>query len=152
MSQHTVIVGGTAGIGLATARRLAAEGHQVTVIGRDADRVKQAVAEIGGEDAQGHATSMTDRAALEAVFAEIAPFNHLVITAPGTGAPGTLADLDLEALEEAFHTKFSGLAHAIQARQTEAARIERLVPVEAPAATTGAAAAAALRGRSHQVG
>ncbi len=39
-----------------------------------------------------------------------------------------------------------------QARQTEAARIERLVPVEAPAATTGAAAAAALRGRSHQVG
>jgi NAD(P)-dependent dehydrogenase (short-subunit alcohol dehydrogenase family) len=115
MSQHTVIVGGTAGIGLATARRLAAEGHQVTVIGRDADRVKQAVAEIGGEDAQGHAASMTDRTALEAVFAEIAPFNHLVITAPGTGAPGTLADLDLEALEEAFHTKFSGLANAIQA-------------------------------------
>ena len=39
-----------------------------------------------------------------------------------------------------------------QARQTEAARLERLVPVEAPAATTGAAAAAALRGRSHQIG
>ena len=38
-----------------------------------------------------------------------------------------------------------------QARQTEAARVERLVPVETPA-PTAAAAAAALRGRSHQVG
>jgi hypothetical protein len=38
-----------------------------------------------------------------------------------------------------------------QARQSEAARVERLVPVETPA-PTAAAAAAALRGRSHQVG
>ncbi len=114
MAQHTVIVGGTAGIGLATARQLAAEGHRVTVIGRDTDRVKQAVAEIAGADVQGRVASTTDRAALDEVFAEIAPFNHLVITAPGTGAPGTLADLDLAALDEAFHTKFTGLAHTIQ--------------------------------------
>jgi len=36
-----------------------------------------------------------------------------------------------------------------QARQAEAARLARLVPVETP---TAAAAAAALRGRSHQIG
>jgi NAD(P)-dependent dehydrogenase (short-subunit alcohol dehydrogenase family) len=115
MAQHTVIVGGTAGIGLATARRLAAEGHRVTVIGRDPDRVKQAVAEIGGDQAQGRTAATTDRAALDAVFAELTPVDNLVVTAPGTGAPGTLADLDLAALDEAFHTKFTGLAHTIQA-------------------------------------
>ena len=38
-----------------------------------------------------------------------------------------------------------------QARQSEAARVERVVPVETPG-PTAAAAAAALRGRSHQVG
>ena len=38
MTQHTVVVGGTAGIGLAVARALADEGHRVTVVGRDLRR------------------------------------------------------------------------------------------------------------------
>jgi NAD(P)-dependent dehydrogenase (short-subunit alcohol dehydrogenase family) len=115
MAQHTVIVGGTAGIGLATARRLSAEGHRVTVVGRDAERLKQAVAEIGGEDTRGRAASMCDRPALDALFAELGSLDNLVVTAPGTGAPGPLAELDLGALEEAFRTKFIGLAHTVQA-------------------------------------
>ncbi|HTJ67093.1 MAG TPA: SDR family oxidoreductase [Actinospica sp.] len=149
MAQHTVIVGGTAGIGLAAARRLAAEGHRVTVIGRDADRVKQAVAEIGGADAQGRAASMADRAALEAVFGEIGPIDHLVVTAPGTGAPGTLAELDLEALGEAFHTKFTGLAHAVQAALPHLAKqgsITLVSAASAQCALPGTAGLAAVNG------
>ncbi|MBR7826454.1 SDR family oxidoreductase [Actinospica sp. MGRD01-02] len=115
MAQHTVIVGGTAGIGLAAARQLAAEGHRVTVVGRDAERMKQAVAEIGGEGTQGRVASTGDRPALDALFAELGSLDNLVVTAPGTGAPGPLAELDLDALEEAFRTKFIGLAHTIQA-------------------------------------
>jgi NAD(P)-dependent dehydrogenase (short-subunit alcohol dehydrogenase family) len=149
MAQHTVIVGGTAGIGLATARQLAAEGHRVTVIGRDADRVKQAVAEIGGADVQGRAASTTDRTALDAVFAEIGPFNHLVITAPGTGAPGTLAELDLAALDEAFHTKFTGLAHTIQSALPHLAKQGSITLVSAASAQSalpGTAGLAAVNG------
>lgn len=115
MTQHTVVIGGTAGIGLAAARALAAEGHRVTVVGRDPERLKNALAEIGGQHAQGRVASMTDRAALDALFAELGPFDNLVVTAPGTGCPGPLAELDLEALEQAFSTKFTGTAHAIQA-------------------------------------
>jgi NAD(P)-dependent dehydrogenase (short-subunit alcohol dehydrogenase family) len=149
MSQHTVIVGGTAGIGLATARRLAAEGHRVTVIGRDADRVKQAVAEIGGEGAQGRAASMTDRAALNALFSELGPVDNLVVTAPGTGAPGTLAELDLEALDEAFHTKFTGLAHTVQAALPHLAKRGSITIVSAASAQCalpGTAGLAAVNG------
>ncbi|HWG27778.1 SDR family NAD(P)-dependent oxidoreductase [Actinospica sp.] len=149
MSQHTVIVGGTAGIGLATARRLAAEGHRVTVIGRDADRVKQAVAEIGGEGAQGRAASMTDRAALNALFSELGPVDNLVVTAPGTGAPGTLAELDLEALDEAFHTKFTGLAHTVQAALPHLAKQGSITIVSAASAQCalpGTAGLAAVNG------
>ena len=148
MAQHTVIVGGTAGIGLATARALAAEGHRVTVIGRDADRVKQAVDEIGG-DAQGRAASMTDRASLDAVFAELGALDNLVITAPGTGAPGNLAELDLEALNEAFHTKFTGLAHTIQAALPQLAKQGSITVVSAASAQQalpGTAGLAAVNG------
>jgi 3-oxoacyl-[acyl-carrier protein] reductase len=44
-----LVTGSTAGIGLETARMLAAEGARVVVTGRDADRVEQARAEVGGE-------------------------------------------------------------------------------------------------------
>jgi NAD(P)-dependent dehydrogenase (short-subunit alcohol dehydrogenase family) len=126
MTQHTVVIGGTAGIGLATARHLAAEGHRVTVVGRDPERTKRAVAELTVRPASasapasidGRVASMTDRASLESLFAELGAVdhvNHLVVTAPGTGCPGTLAELSLDTLAEAFDTKFLGTAHAIQA-------------------------------------
>lgn len=148
-SQHTVILGGTAGIGLAAARRLAAEGHRVTVIGRDPDRLKRALAEIDSAAARGHAASMTDRPALDALFADLGPVDHLVITAPGTGAPGALAELDLGALDEAFRTKFSGLANAVQAALPHLAKqgsITLVSAASAQAALPGTAGLAAVNG------
>ena len=151
--QHSVIVGGTAGIGLATARRLAAEGHRVSVIGRDPDRLKRALDEIAATDthanAQGHVASMTDRAALDAVFADLGAIDHLVVTAPGTGAPGTLAELDLTVLDEAFRTKFTGLANAVQAALPHLAKqgsITLVSAASAQAALPGTAGLAAVNG------
>jgi NAD(P)-dependent dehydrogenase (short-subunit alcohol dehydrogenase family) len=46
--RNYLIVGGTAGIGLATAQVLAADGARVVVAGRDADRAHAAVDRIGG--------------------------------------------------------------------------------------------------------
>ncbi len=40
--EHAVIIGGTSGIGLATARRLAGSGLKVTIAGRDMDRLAAA--------------------------------------------------------------------------------------------------------------
>ena len=45
--RETLVVGGSAGIGLATARLLAAEGASVTIAARDADRLQEAAASIG---------------------------------------------------------------------------------------------------------
>ena len=152
MTQHTahsVVIGGTAGIGLATARQLAAEGHRVTVVGRDPDRLKQALAELDGDSVRGRAVSMTDRAALDALFAELGTVDNLVLTAPGTGAPGALAELDLGALEEAFSTKFTGLATAIQAALPHLApqgSITLVSAASAQCALPGTAGLAAVNG------
>lgn len=45
--REALVVGGSAGIGLATARLLAAEGASVTIASRDAARLKEAAASIG---------------------------------------------------------------------------------------------------------
>lgn len=44
-----VVTGGSRGLGLAAARELAAEGARLVLSGRDADRVAQVAAELGGE-------------------------------------------------------------------------------------------------------
>lgn len=48
-SQIAVVTGGTAGIGLESARLLAAQGAEVVIAGRDAERGARAVTEIGGK-------------------------------------------------------------------------------------------------------
>lgn len=47
MGREALVVGGSAGIGLATARLLAAEGASVTIAARDAARLQEAAAGIG---------------------------------------------------------------------------------------------------------
>lgn len=48
-NQIALVTGGTAGIGLATARLLASEGAEVVIAGRDAERGANAVSEVGGK-------------------------------------------------------------------------------------------------------
>jgi NAD(P)-dependent dehydrogenase (short-subunit alcohol dehydrogenase family) len=90
--QTVVVIGGSAGIGLETARRARAEGADVILTARNPDRLKQAAAEIG---AQGTAAfDVTDRAALARFFADLpGPVDHVLVTGPGPYyAP--LADLE----------------------------------------------------------
>src|SRR5262245_58163816 len=80
---HTVIViGGSAGIGLETARRARAEGADVILTGRNPDRLKQAAEEI---DAQRTAAfDVNDAATLERFFQDLpSPIDHVMVTAGG---------------------------------------------------------------------
>jgi NAD(P)-dependent dehydrogenase (short-subunit alcohol dehydrogenase family) len=47
LGQRVVVIGGTGGIGLETARRARAEGADVILTGRDPDRLEQAARELG---------------------------------------------------------------------------------------------------------
>jgi 3-oxoacyl-[acyl-carrier protein] reductase len=61
--KRCLVTGSTAGIGLETARMLAAEGAHVTVTGRDADRVEQARADTGAANGIAADLSRPDDAA-----------------------------------------------------------------------------------------
>jgi NAD(P)-dependent dehydrogenase (short-subunit alcohol dehydrogenase family) len=89
--QTVVVIGGSAGIGLETARQARAEGAALILAGRDPDRLDRAAAELG---ARSTAFDATDWAALETFFGELpGPVDHVMVTAGGPYyAP--LAELD----------------------------------------------------------
>jgi NAD(P)-dependent dehydrogenase (short-subunit alcohol dehydrogenase family) len=82
LGQTVICIGGSAGIGLETARRARAEGADVVLTGRNADRLTQAAAEV---DAQRTAAfDATDTDALRDFFEELSgPIDHVLVTAGG---------------------------------------------------------------------
>jgi len=92
--QTVVVIGGSSGIGLETARRARAEGAEVILGARNPDRLKQAAAEVGALSSE--AFDATDPAALDRFFADLPEtIDHVLVTGPGPYyAP--LAELDRE--------------------------------------------------------
>ena len=90
--QTVVVIGGSSGIGLETARRARAEGADVILTGRNAEHLKHAAADVGARDTA--AFDATDWAALERFFGDLpGTIDHVMVTGPGPYyAP--LADLD----------------------------------------------------------
>jgi len=72
---RAIVTGGAKGIGLAIARRLAADGAAVAIIGRDAAALERAAAELGARHA---IADVTDRDALRAAIDALGPCDILV--------------------------------------------------------------------------
>jgi NAD(P)-dependent dehydrogenase (short-subunit alcohol dehydrogenase family) len=90
--QAVVLIGGSAGIGLETARLARVEGADVILVGRDPVHLKQAAAEVDARTTA--AFDATDPERLEQFFAELpGPIDHVLVTAGGNYY-ARLADLD----------------------------------------------------------
>jgi NAD(P)-dependent dehydrogenase (short-subunit alcohol dehydrogenase family) len=79
--QTVVLIGGSAGIGLETARRARAEGADVVLVGRDPERLRQAAADVGTSHTA--AVDATDPAALKGFFDGLDRIDHVLVTAGG---------------------------------------------------------------------
>jgi NAD(P)-dependent dehydrogenase (short-subunit alcohol dehydrogenase family) len=95
LGQTVVVIGGSAGIGLETARRARAEGADVILTARDPDRLQRAANELDALSTA--AFDATDFERLGRFFAELPrPIDHVLVTGPGPYyAP--LAEFDFEA-------------------------------------------------------
>jgi NAD(P)-dependent dehydrogenase (short-subunit alcohol dehydrogenase family) len=79
--QTAVVIGGSAGIGLETARLARSEGAGVVVTGRDPERLRRAEEELGASSA---AFDAHDPDRLEQFFRELPePIDHVMVTAGG---------------------------------------------------------------------
>ena len=79
--QTVVVLGGTMGIGLETARLAKAEGADLILVARDPPRLEHVGKELGARTAT---LDVTDFARVEAFFAGLpAPVDHVLLTGPG---------------------------------------------------------------------
>jgi NAD(P)-dependent dehydrogenase (short-subunit alcohol dehydrogenase family) len=80
--QTVVLIGGSAGIGLETARRARREGAEVILTGRNADRLERAAAEVDARSTA--AFDAIDPAALKGFLEDLPdPIDHVLVTGPG---------------------------------------------------------------------
>lgn len=94
--QGAVVVGGASGIGLATARRLAADGWRVVVGDLDAAAAQDRARELG-DGHRGAAVDVTDEASVERLItsaAEDGPL-HLIVNSAGTSTMSLLTEHDV---------------------------------------------------------
>jgi NAD(P)-dependent dehydrogenase (short-subunit alcohol dehydrogenase family) len=98
--QTVVVIGGSAGIGMATARRARAEGADVIVTARDPGRLEAAAVEVGAQSSA--AFDANDAASLAAFFQNLpAPIDHVMVTAGGPHY-GALLEMDAGRLRDAL--------------------------------------------------
>jgi NAD(P)-dependent dehydrogenase (short-subunit alcohol dehydrogenase family) len=144
---NALVVGGTSGVGLATARRLRERGTTVHIVGRGKERL-DAIA-LSDPELVGHQADGADRDAIAAVAETIGTVDWLVITLSGAEGAGPIATLDQDTLRRAFDAKFWAHVTTIQAvlpRLAPTGSITLVTAISARASLPGTAGLAAING------
>jgi NAD(P)-dependent dehydrogenase (short-subunit alcohol dehydrogenase family) len=103
--QTVIVIGGSSGIGLETARRARAEGAEVVITGRNPDRLRQAAVEVGAQRTA--AFDATDAAALKRFFQDPpGPIGHVMVTAGGP-TYGSLLEMDAAQVRAAMSDRIT---------------------------------------------
>ena len=111
-----LVTGGTAGIGLATAQRIAAEGAHVFLTGRTQINIDAAVASIG-RSATGIRSDVTDLDDLDALVDAITTHGHgldVVFANAGGGEFASLPDVTPQHLLDTFSRNVGGTLFTVQ--------------------------------------
>lgn len=115
---HAVVTGGGRGIGLAVARRLAALGASLTLLGRDRAQLYDAVQSLGGAACDAHACDVRDEQSVAAAFAAIARAGHrpaVLVNNAGRAASARLSATDAALWHDMLAVNLTGVYHCTRA-------------------------------------
>jgi NAD(P)-dependent dehydrogenase (short-subunit alcohol dehydrogenase family) len=144
---RVVVMGGTSGIGLATAERLAADGADVIVTGRDPEKLAAAKDRVAAAEQVDGASEEE----LTAFFERTGEFDHLVLAfGAGSIGMGPVRETDLAAVRAAFDGKLFGYLAAIRHAHV-AGSITLISAASARAAMPGTVALAAVNGAIERI-
>src|SRR5689334_22348093 len=118
-SRVAVVTGGASGIGEATCRHLAAQGHRVAVLDLDGGRADRVAGEIrsGGADALAVTVDVADRAAVEEAFAKVRADlgpTGILVTSAGVISFDDFADITPEVWQRIIDVNLTGTFHCCQ--------------------------------------
>ncbi|HEY0803932.1 MAG TPA: SDR family oxidoreductase [Pseudonocardiaceae bacterium] len=111
-----VVTGGATGIGLAIARRFAAEGAYVFITGRRQSMLDTAVAEIAGkvEAVRADSSRLADLDALYQIVRERRGGIDILVANSGGGIMAALGDITEEQVDTTFATNVKGVIFTVQ--------------------------------------
>lgn len=146
--QTIVILGGTSGIGLATALAAQEAGGRPVIIGRDPERLAAALDTLG-RAAKGDVIDASNRSVLDAWLGGLGTIDHLVLAASGGRGAGLFPQLGEDELRAGFDGKFWLHFNALQAAlpaMAPAGSVTFVTAASARSANPGTSGLAAVNG------
>jgi len=111
--KKTVIIGGSSGIGLATAKLVASKGGLVVIASSNQQRIDKAL-QVLPAGSFGYAIDVTNEMQVKNLFERIGAFDHLVFTAGENIILGNVADTTLEQARNYFNIRYWGAFTAVK--------------------------------------
>jgi 3-dehydrosphinganine reductase len=117
---HAIVTGGSSGIGLETARQLAARGAAVSLIARGPERLEQAAGELrrSGATVRTEAVDVSNQRALEAALGRLTADGgpcDVLVTSAGLARPGHFLELADEIFRQMIEVDYFGTLYAVRA-------------------------------------
>ena len=155
--RHALVTGASRGIGAAIAAALAADGAHVSLIGRDAARLEQLAAKLGGPDRAAAAVAdITDAAAVRQAFAtarqRLGPV-HILVNNAGQAASAKFTDTDEALWHRILGVNLTGTYLCAREAVTDMLQegFGRIVNIASTAGLRGAAYISAYAASKHAV-
>lgn len=108
--KKVVIIGGSSGIGLESAKQLIAHGAEVIIASRSEDKLRNAKEQLG-DRATAYTLDTTQEQQVQSFFEKIGQFDHLVVSAAETSG-GSFLQTDTAQARKLFENKFWGQYYA----------------------------------------
>ncbi|GAB4016134.1 SDR family oxidoreductase [Spirosoma koreense] len=111
--KRVIVLGGSSGIGFATAKAAVGEGATVVIVSGNQQRIDEALKELPAESS-GYAVDLSREENIQAFFAGVGRFDHLVYTAAENINLTTIENTDLSKASDFFILRYWGAVAAVK--------------------------------------
>jgi NAD(P)-dependent dehydrogenase (short-subunit alcohol dehydrogenase family) len=105
--KRVILLGGTSGVGFATAEAAAREGASVVVVSSRKEKVDNAISRLP-QGLEGHVVDLSSEEQVRAFFSQIGEFDHLVFSAGESLLVENLSTIDMETARRFFNLRYWG--------------------------------------------
>jgi NAD(P)-dependent dehydrogenase (short-subunit alcohol dehydrogenase family) len=111
--KRVIILGGSTGIGFATAKAAAAEGAKVVIVSGNQSKINNALSQLP-EGAEGYAVDLSREENIKSFFEQAGNFDHLVYTAAENLNLNNIDETNIEAARKFFNLRYWGAYAAVK--------------------------------------